>query len=120
MNRETLISSLRKIETLVRDCLTVLEDEDTPSPKPRRESRVGKHAKTHRTGRGLPDRIIEIRDADFFKEPRTAHEVHEKIRGKYPCEANRVEVALLRLNERKKLRKASKLVDKKRQVAYVW
>jgi hypothetical protein len=29
-------------------------------------------------------------------------------------------MALLRLNGRKNLRKASKVVDKKKQVAYVW
>jgi hypothetical protein len=86
----------------------------------RLEARKDVVATKRATGNALPDRILELRDKNFFKEPRTAREVHEKLRATYLCELNRVAMALLRLKEKKKLRKASKLVDGKRQVAYVW
>ena len=52
--------------------------------------------------------------------PRTAREVQEKLQPSYPCDVDRIAMALLRLNERKELRKASKVVDGRKQVAYVW
>jgi len=86
----------------------------------RSETRKDLVATKRTAGSALPDRILELRDRNFFKEPRTAREVHEKLRATYPCELNRVAMALLRLKAKKKLRKASKLVDGKRQIAYVW
>lgn len=120
MNRKTLVASLKQIETLVVDCLKAVEDNHAASPKASKEAPASKQGRKHSSGLTLPDCIVEVRDAGFFKEPRTAREVHEKLRSTYPCELNRVVMALLRLNERKRLRRASKLVDKKKQVAYVW
>ena len=68
----------------------------------------------------LPGRILELRDKGFFGQPKTSKEVQKKLESTYPCELNRVTMALRRLNERKKLRKASKVVDEKKQDAYVW
>jgi len=70
--------------------------------------------------RGLPAHILKLRDQGFFKKPKTAHEVQAKLQLVYPCELDRVAMALLRLQRRKQLRKASKMVGKKKQVAYVW
>lgn len=68
----------------------------------------------------LSDHIIELRDADFFSQPKTAEETHKKLEGKYHCEPNRVAVALLRLTNRKELRKATKTINEKKYTAYVW
>ncbi len=68
----------------------------------------------------LSDHIIQLRDNHFFTQPKTADEVHKKLQTKYHCELNRVEVALVRLAGRKKLRKASKLTKGKKYKAYVW
>ena len=116
MKQEVLISSLKHIRSLASDCLRVL-DGGKQSPGGATVRKVGN---TGAAPNKLPDRILEFRDRLFFKEPRTPKEVHEKLRGVYACELNRVEVSLLRLVGSKKLRKASKLVDGKRQVAYVW
>ncbi len=63
---------------------------------------------------------ITVRDQGIFKQPKTAKEAHAKLQLHYPCDLNRVEVALLRLQKRKQLRKASKGTGDKKQVAYVW
>jgi hypothetical protein len=68
----------------------------------------------------LSDHIIELRDSGFFTQPKTAEETHAKLAGKYHCELNRVAVALLRLAERKQLRKASKIISEKKHKAFVW
>lgn len=68
----------------------------------------------------LPDHIIELRTRGFFAQPKSAGETHQKLKGTYHCEADRVAMALLRLAERKQLRKASKVIDKKTFQAYVW
>jgi hypothetical protein len=68
----------------------------------------------------LPEHIVDIRDSGFFKEERTANEVHAALQEKYPCQIDRVQMALLRLQRRRLLRKTKKLVDGKEQVAYVW
>jgi len=72
------------------------------------------------TGKALAAHILKLRDGSFFKGPKTAGEVHERLKSKYPCEQNRVGMALLRLQRRKLLRKSSKVVDKNKQIAYVW
>ena len=76
--------------------------------------------KTKAGKQSLSDNIVILRDGGFFSQPKTAEEIHAKLIGKYHCELNRVEVALIRLADRKKLRKASKVVDKKKYKAYVW
>ena len=68
----------------------------------------------------LPAQILTLKDQDFFKKPKTASEVHARLESKYPCEHDRVAMALLRLQRRRQLRKTSKLLNKKKQVAYVW
>ena len=68
----------------------------------------------------ISDHIIELRDAGFFSQQKTAEETHTKLSGKYPCELNRVAVALVRLAGRKQLRVSSKVVGKKKYKAFVW
>ena len=69
---------------------------------------------------GLPTHILKLRNEQFFKDPKTATEVHSKLKASYHCEPDRVAMALLRLQRRKALRKSSKVVQKKKQVAYTW
>ena len=69
---------------------------------------------------GLPGHIINLRGHKAFKSPMTANEVQEKLQSTYACSVDRVAMALLRLQRKKMLRKTSKLVGKKKQVAYVW
>lgn len=68
----------------------------------------------------LPDRILELRKADFFKQPKTAQEVHAKLQPTYPCDPDRVNMALLRLFKKKLLRITSKNIKSKKLKAYVW
>ena len=112
MKREQLIAALRQIEQLVATCLEAA-GEKAKAPR--------KHIPSDKSEKNtLPARILELRDKGFFAQPKTARDTHAKLRASYPCELNRVEVALSRLGERKKLRKASKLVGGKKQAAYVW
>jgi len=68
----------------------------------------------------LPDYILELRDAGFFKEPRTGNEVHAALLDKYHCQSDRVQMALLRMQRRKHLRKTNKVMEGREQVAYAW
>lgn len=68
--------------------------------------------------KGLPDRILDLRDSGFFDSPKTASEVHQKLHGKYACELDRVAMALLRLQRRRQLRKVSREVDGRTVIAY--
>ncbi len=68
----------------------------------------------------LSDHIIDLRDTDFFSEPKTAKEVNDNLKGKYHCELNRIEVALKKISDRKDLRKTSKMISEKKYKAYVW
>ena len=76
--------------------------------------------KTNTASGSLPDRILDLRKAGFFKQQKTAQEVHAELQSTYPCDFNRVEVALLRLLKRKLLRITSKNINGKRLKAYVW
>jgi hypothetical protein len=69
---------------------------------------------------GLPDHILDLRNEGFFQSARSGREVHEKLQAVYSCSADRVAMALLRLQRRKMLRKTSKVAGEKKQVAYVW
>jgi len=64
--------------------------------------------------------ILQLREKGFFKEPKTAKEVHIKLLPLYHCESDRVDTALRRLKERKELRITSKVVKNKKAIAYVW
>lgn len=112
MRRKQLIASLRQIGQLVTECLEAAGDKAKLSQKHLAADVQAKNT--------LPPRILELRDKSFFAQPKTARDVHAKLSASYPCELNRVEVALPRLAERKKLRKASKQVGRKKQAAYVW
>jgi len=68
----------------------------------------------------LPAHISKLRDHGFFKSPKTAVEVRGKLQPTYHCDLDRVSMALLRLHKRRSLRKTTKLVGKRKQIAYVW
>lgn len=69
----------------------------------------------------LPNKILKLRDSGFFSTPQTDIETHRKLEEmNYHCEVNRVTMALLRLQSKRKLRRATKIVNEKEKVAYVW
>ena len=115
MDRDELITTLRQVKTLITRVIREL-GQSARSPRQPSSSRT----KDSRAPKTLPEWILRLRDEGFFKQPKTAKEAHAKIQLLYPCDLNRVEVALLRLQKRKKLRKASKGIGEKKQLAYVW
>lgn len=82
--------------------------------------RATKSAKRATNSDNLQDKILALRDAGFFKQPKVAPEVHTKLQSTYSCNLNRVEVALYRMGKKKTLRIASKIVDGKKKKAYTW
>ncbi len=68
----------------------------------------------------LNDHIVNLRDKKYFSQPKTAREVHTRLQSIYLCDLNRVEVALVRLSQKKQLRKTSKILNGKKVLAYVW
>lgn len=64
--------------------------------------------------------ILDLRAKGQFATPQTPTDVHDMLDGKYHCEEKRVGVELIRLQRKGQLRKASKNVDNKKRVAYVW
>jgi hypothetical protein len=114
MKRDQIVSLLRRIDSLVAECLQAL-GEKSNSAIARKSGSSPKAIKN-----ALPDKIIDLRDKGFLVQPKTARDVQAKLAATYICEVDRVSMALLRLVERKKLRKAFKLVSGKKQVAYVW
>jgi len=68
----------------------------------------------------LPGRILALREKGFFKDSRTDAEVHTEITKTYPCDLQRVRVALLRLSRKKELRRMTKKKENKEHVAYAW
>ena len=68
----------------------------------------------------LPGRILALREADYFREPRSPQEVHAKLSENYHCVLNRVQMALLRMGRKRELRKANKRIGDKTYDAYVW
>ena len=107
-----LLTKLHQARALLDACIA--EVPRGSAPKARRSATLAADAK------GLPEHILRLRDSGFFKHPQTNSEAHQKLQSVYPCDFNRVAVALLRLQRRKKLRKTSKAVGKLKQVAYVW
>ena len=115
MSDDNLVGALQKIKAIV--------DEALGTPRRGARSRKVKIPKAEKAGSEfttLPQHIIKLRDSNFFKEPRTATEVHAKLQSTYHCAVDRVVMALLRLKNARKLRKTSKTVGKKKLVAYVW
>jgi hypothetical protein len=107
----------------------MMENKDTNKKLQDHERRISaleklmgdtKKPKIKGSKQSLSDYMLELRDGGFFSQPKTAEDVHSKLNVKYPCEVNRVAVALVRLAGKKQLRKASKIVDKKKYKAYVW
>ena len=83
-------------------------------------SQTGKVEKRGRSAReSLPVHILRLRSDSFFKQPMTAKETHARLQSHYACDLNRVSMALLRLQNRKQLRKTSKRSGNKKEVAYV-
>jgi hypothetical protein len=78
------------------------------------------HSPARQDVNGLPGHILNLRESGFFREPRTSAEVHAELQKNYSCLFNRVQMALLRLQRRRELRKATKKIDGQDQVAYVW
>jgi len=68
----------------------------------------------------LPNLILKLRDVGFFKKPQSASDVYNKLSTTYSCKIDRVNMALKRLKERKKLRIADKIIKGKKVLAYVW
>jgi hypothetical protein len=68
----------------------------------------------------LPDHIPHLREGGFFREPRASWEVHEKLQETYSCLPDRVQMALLRMQRRRELRKAIKRAGDQEKTAYVW
>jgi hypothetical protein len=68
----------------------------------------------------LPQRIIRLREKGYFASPRVFTEVHTEIQKEYPCDPDRVRVALIRLQRNKQLRKTSKNYGGKDLTAYAW
>lgn len=68
----------------------------------------------------LPNLILKLRDSGFFKQPQSANDVYKKLSPTYSCKIDRVNMALKRLKERRKLRIADKIVKGKKILAYVW
>ncbi len=66
----------------------------------------------------LPALILQLRDKGFFRQPRTSREVQETLRPFYRFD--RIGLALRTLQKKKQLRRASKKVGDRKQVAYVW
>lgn len=114
MKRNSLPELLSHIQALIEDCIRLVGK--TEKSQPRRTPAPVQEA----TKGGLPERILDLRERRFFSRPKTGKEVHARLNPAYPCEADRVFMALLRLSKKKKLRKASKVIDGKKQVAYVW
>jgi hypothetical protein len=110
-----LVARLRQIETLVAACLR-----DTSTGPVLRRS-VGKSTDLRRPhANSLSTRILSLKDGGFFRQARTAANVHEKLQASYECELNRVAVVLRRMSKKRQLRKTSKNIGKAKQVAYVW
>lgn len=68
----------------------------------------------------LPDHIAMLREKKFFSKPQTSKETYKKLLESYQCELNRVEVSLLKMADKRQLRKTSKVIDGKKYKAYVW
>jgi hypothetical protein len=115
MKGEKLVTLLRQIEKLVAECLQAAGEKAAASARRGKALRPEKLEKN-----ALTERILELRDKGFFPRPKKGREVQAKLNPTYACEVDRVMMALLRLKKRKQLRKTSKSVDGKKQVAYVW
>lgn len=106
------MTNLEEINKMLQDHESRLQKLEASKQAIRSDNQTAKPA--------LADHIIRLRDENFFNQPKTGEEVHAKIQETYPCERNRVEVALLRLAAKKELRRATKNIGDKSYKAYVW
>lgn len=90
------------------------------APMTTKRKKAAMVTRKEKNNNSLAAQILVLRNEGLFSEPRVAAEVHGALQGRYHCDVNRVEVALLRMQRRKELRKASKVVGAKQKVAYVW
>src|SRR5438445_13464255 len=107
MTTETINAALRQIKALAE---RALKDSSKPARQATDVSANPVQAST------LPEHIMGLKREGFFKQGKTAKEVHAKLQSSYSCDLDRVFMALLRLQRKKLLRKTSKLVGKKKQV----
>lgn len=114
MDKEKLTKNLQQIKIFADECLKEIGIKDT-----RHKRKTFRPSASIDSKITLPRHILALQESQFFKQPKTALEVHAKLQPIYPCDINRVEVALVRLRKRGKLRKSSKLVKGKLFVAYV-
>jgi hypothetical protein len=110
-----MTTDIRKFQEVVLDRLNRLEQAVFVTRSLKHAEAEGRKTR----GAALPDHILKLRDSGFFDSPKTTGEVHERLQSKYPCEPDRVAMALLRLQRRRELRKSSKANGGKKQVAYV-
>ena len=75
--------------------------------------------KNSKKKKSLSGHLLELHMKGFFKAPKTAIEAHGEVLKKYPCELNRVAVALVRLSTNRELRTVSKTLSGKKYRAYV-
>ncbi len=117
MRDKEIAGALEKIRAILDEVLI-------PKKRPTRKGASGGPSKSSsrppRSSSALPDHLQRLRDAGFFKQPKTAVEAHAKLQPTYHCDVNRVAMALLRLWRKRLLRKTFKVVGKRKQVAYVW
>jgi hypothetical protein len=111
-NENTFLKALEDIKSIVDSALAGTQGKG-PRPK-------ASFPKKEATPNSLPTHLIAMRDEGFFKQPQTYNEAHVGLNSVYPCEPARVRVALIRLQQSKQLRKASKIVNGRKQNAYVW
>ncbi len=115
MNKERVSNNLKQIRELVDKCLKEFGSQARTLPK-----NVSNNPVRPRFLKTINDHILNLKTQKFFKQPKTAKETHIKLQGVYPCELNRVAVALLRSQKAGELRKTTKLINKKKITAYVW
>jgi hypothetical protein len=118
MSVDKLIAALEQIRAIAEEALQ--QEQSKRKPTPRRAKGSHPAPVEASTANKLPEHILRLRDEGFFNPPKTASETHAKLQPVYSCDLNRVAVALLRLRGRKQLRKTSKVMGDKKQVAYGW
>ena len=120
---EKLRVKMQQIKSLVDECLTILESGTSAIKVPKSnflKKKINESVLDSDHKKSLTEHIIDLRENKFLKQAQTAKEVHEKLKLTYSCELNRVAVGLVRLAEKKELRKAKKEIAGKIYDAYVW
>ena len=105
-------NKLLQIKALVDECLGEID-----------LTTAGSHKKVNQPKsddvQTLASHILLLRTEGFFKKPKTSNDVYEKIKDTYPCEKKRVGVELIRLQNKKELRKITETMGSTKRVAYV-